>query len=66
MWPRAVIDIGAMARKHAQMVPQLLSSHASSGFDTVVYTAGVRKAKVMKLQVWLSNTSNRAKGKHQN
>ena len=46
---RNVIDIGASAKKHAIIVPQLLAAHALTGCDTVAYMFGVGKATVLKV-----------------
>ena len=44
-----LIYIGTTAIKQANIVPQLLAAHATSGCDTVAYMFGVGKATVVKV-----------------
>ena len=44
-----MIDIGASAKKHAIIVPQLLAARGLTGCDTVVYMFGVGKTTVLKV-----------------
>lgn len=44
-----MIDIGATAEKHIDIVPQLLAAHALLGCDTVGYMWGVGKVTVLKV-----------------
>ena len=42
---RAVIDIGATAKHHADAAGQLLAAHALTGCDTVTFMWGMGKQK---------------------
>ena len=44
---RAVIDIGATAKQHADIAGQLLAVHALTGCDTVAFMWGIGKAKLL-------------------
>ena len=46
---RAVIDIGATAKRYADIAGQLLAAHALTGCDTVAFMWGIRKAKAVKV-----------------
>ena len=37
---RAVIDVGAMVKQHADIAGQLLAAHALTGCDTVAFMWG--------------------------
>ena len=46
---RTPIDIAATAKKHANIVQQLLAAHALSGRDTVAYMYGIGKGTVVNM-----------------
>ena len=46
---RAVIDIGATAKQHADSARQLLAAHALKGCDTVAFMWGIGKTKTVKV-----------------
>ena len=46
---RAVIDIGATVKQHADITGQLLAAHALTGCDTVAFMWGIGKAKAVKV-----------------
>ena len=48
---RAVIDIGATAKQHADIAGRLLTAHALTGCDTVAFMWGIGKAKAVKVRL---------------
>ena len=46
---RQTIDIRATAKKHANILPNLLAAHGLSGCDTVAPCYGIGKMKILKI-----------------
>jgi len=46
---RTVIDIGATAKQHVDIVPDILAAHVLSGCDTVPHLWGIGKSTVIKV-----------------
>lgn len=46
---RTSVDIAAIAKKHASIVPQLLAAHVLSGCDTVAYMYSIGKDTVVNM-----------------